>query len=246
MHFLWWATVAQNLHAWYPLWPGLAHLLCSCQASPLWAPTVVCLQKGRTADCAAETLSSASADAASPWEWIGPLSGSPSWCLENCRLDKKKGDRVRRHLLRAAFYRRPCTLLPFQHVPAAQLKGSLWPPFRFRPGVNDLTHRHSLWVWEERGERWSAFISGNSYHQFPSLYQAPLGDLVFTWKRQNAMEAACRLSNCTTTHSDSLRQLWMLLRKRGNVQWCTSPRVLSENDESSETPTRNQRNFAGT
>lgn len=150
-----------------------AHLLCSCQVVLLWAPTAVCLQTGRTADWAAETLSSAAADAASPWEWIGPLSGSPSWCLENCRLDKKK--KAWRRLQRAAFYWWPCILLSFQHVPAAQLKDSLWPPFRFRPGVNDLTHRHPLWVWEERGERWSAFISGNSCHQFLSFYQAPLG-----------------------------------------------------------------------
>lgn len=171
MHFLWLATVVENLHTLYTLWPGLGHLFCSCQALPPWAPTVVCLQKGRTADWVAETLSSAAADAASPWEWIGSLSGSPSWCLENCGLDKK----ARRRLQRAAFYWWPCTLSSFQHVPAAQLKDSLWPTFRFRPGVNDLTHCHSLWVWEQRGERRCAFIFGNSCHQFLSLYQTPLG-----------------------------------------------------------------------
>lgn len=41
----------------------------------------------------------------------------------------------------------------------------------------------------------------------------------------------------TSAHLHSLRQLWMGLHIGGNVQWRMNPKVLSENDEPSETAT---------
>lgn len=163
-------TITFRLYSSIRIVAGLGYLLCSFQVVLLWAQIVVSPQKGRTADWGAETPSSAAADAASPWEWIGLLSGSPSWCLENCRRDKKKKKKRHKRLMGAAFRRSQCSLWRFDRVPAAQLKGPLWPAFRFRPGVDDLTHRHSLGVWGERGERQSAFMFGTSCLQFLSLF----------------------------------------------------------------------------
>lgn len=247
MHFLWLATVVESLptsHAW---WPGLPHLFCSCQALLLSAPPVACLQTGRTADWAAETLSSAAADAASPWEWIGPLSGSPSWCLENCRLDKKKKKKKHGDVSREL-------LFIGGHVSCGHFSTYLqhsWKILSGRPSDSDLAWMSSHTAIPSESARrervrererqticiyfWS-FLSSIPLFLSGAIRQLPLGDLMFTCKGEK-MWWRMHADWVTSTHLHSLRQLWMVLHIRGSVQWCMNPRVLLENDESSETAT---------
>lgn len=71
----------------------LCHLLGSWRAALLSGHTDVCPRTGRTAGWAAETPFEEAGDAAFPEGWSGLLSGSPSYYLENYRLDKKNEKR---------------------------------------------------------------------------------------------------------------------------------------------------------
>lgn len=92
------------------------------------------------------------------------------------------------------------------HVPCCHSNTYLqqsWNDLSGRPSDSDLAWMISHTAIPSESERKEEkgnlhLFFGNSCHEFLSLYQAirhlPLGDLMFTWKRETVMKAACRLS----------------------------------------------------